>query len=138
MIIDERRAKIAARRQEQRERSTAGTTAAVEKRRTRSESIRQLLEDRSKRSRKAAAEARKARNALPRGVDRVPDRLKGLQSKGQQLVTHEDDNYATRRLRHLATGRQMAPGTNQPAHNPARASRNRGKRRRPTDRRTPA
>jgi hypothetical protein len=131
-IIAARRARVAARQDAQRERSAAGVATAVEKRQSRAESIRQLLQDQAERSREAAAEARRERNAQPRGVDRVPGRLRGLHSKGEQLVEHTDSTYAWRRRQSLDTGRKLRPGTNKPAHNPERAERPRGKRRRTT------
>ena len=76
------------------------------------EALREWRQARARAALEKAREAAAARNALPRGVDRVPDRLKGLSvtvephlvgKRGTELAQPEDfdpaGNYRQRRLR---------------------------------------
>jgi hypothetical protein len=59
--------------------------------------LRAWLHDQEIAASKRAKEEAKSYRSRPRGVDRVPDKLKGLSQKTEYIVKHEDDNYKSRR-----------------------------------------
>jgi hypothetical protein len=81
--------------------------------------------------RRAAAHkrAKENRHTGPRGVDRVPDRLRVHPEPPAYLVKHTDANYRTRRDRALWSG-GLRTGSNEPHVNPDKDRRLAGKARR--------
>lgn len=79
--------------------------AKVEARRTvrqavtdRKQNIQDWFTKKAEASEKAAKEARKERNSQPRGVDRVPERLRNLGGHSYTpIAEYNDDNRASRR-----------------------------------------
>lgn len=70
---------------------------ALARQKAHGESLREWLQDRAKKAAEYEKEKTKEFRSRPRGVDRVPDRLKFGTEPPKVIVAHEDDNYESRR-----------------------------------------
>lgn len=68
--------------------------------------LREWLHERSVAAQKKSKEKQIEYNKRPRGVDRVPDRLKGLAPTVKPVSVQADDNYFVRRAWAKATGKR--------------------------------
>ena len=102
---------------------------ALREQRTMAERLTIWREDRREAARKRNKEARKNRRTGPRGVNRVPERVRVHPAAPVAVVSYTDDNYRTRRNRALWSGGLRA-GKNQPHVNPDKDRRLAGKARR--------